>query len=219
MQPSPSPSLRPRDRAGLVIAIIALAIALNPLNLRMRVWLRDEVVGGVPYWLDHLLFMVTLMVVVWGLIGFLILGARGLSLGPPERPREAWLTGVVSGLGLSALVMAVLAALGALKFEPHPDWPVMFANFVSNFYEEFIFRGAILGLLLRVMGRERAWPASIISALLFCQGHLHYPPALIATVFVAGLTWAWMTVRYRSLWPAWLSHTVADTIVDALFKT
>ena len=66
-----------------------------------------------------------------------------------------------SGLGLTALVMAALAALGALVFEPHPNYPVMFANFVSNFYEEFIFRGAILGLLLYVMGRERAWPAGI----------------------------------------------------------
>ena len=93
-----------------------------------------------------------------------------------------------------------------------------FANFVSNFYEEFIFRGAILGLLVKVMGREHAWGATIISALLFCQGHLQYPPALLATVFVAGVTWAWMTVRYRSLWPAWLSHTLADTIIDSLFK-
>ena len=215
----PSPSLRPRDRAGLVIAIVALAIALNPLNLQVRVWLRDEVVRGVPFWLDHLLFMVTLMVVVWGLIGFLILGWRGLALGKPERPREAWLIGVVSGLGLTALVMGALAALGALVYEPHPNWPVMFANFVSNFYEEFIFRGAILGLLLTVLGRERRWPAALISAALFCQGHLHYPPLLIGTVFVAGVTWAWMTIRYRSLWPAWVSHTVADTIVDALFKT
>jgi membrane protease YdiL (CAAX protease family) len=72
-----------------------------------------------------------------------------LALGLPERPREAWLAGLVSGLGLTALVMAALAAL--------------------------------------------------ISAVLFCQGHLHYPPLLVATVFVAGLVWAWMTIRYRSL--------------------
>ena len=87
----PSLILRSRERAGLVIAIMALAIALNPLNLQVRIWLRDEVVKGVPFWLDHLLFMVTLMVVVWGLIGFLILGPRGLALGLPERPKEAWL--------------------------------------------------------------------------------------------------------------------------------
>src|SRR6476620_4356023 len=125
----PAENLRPRDRVGLVIAIVALAIALNPLNLRVRVWLRDEVVKGVPFWLDHLLFMVTLMVVVWGLIGFLLLGPRGLSLGLPERPKEAWLAGFVSGLGWTALVMAALAALGALVYEPHPNYPVMFANF------------------------------------------------------------------------------------------
>ena len=100
---------------------MALAIALNPLNLQVRIWLRDEVVKGVPFWLDHLLFMVTLMVVVWGLIGILILGPRGLALGLPERPKEAWLAGLVSGLGLTALVMAALAVLGALVFEPHPN--------------------------------------------------------------------------------------------------
>lgn len=208
-----------RERVGLVIAIVALAIALNPLNRQVGAWLRDEVVRGVPFWLDHLLFMVALMVVVWGLIGFLILGPGGLALGRPERPREAWWAAVLSGLGLTALVMGALAALGALVFEPHPDWPVMFANYASNFYEELIYRGAILGLLLRVVGRERAWLAALISSLLFCQGHLHYPPALVAAVLVAGLTWAWLTIRYRSLWPAWVSHTLADTLVDALFRT
>lgn len=214
-----SESLRPRERAGLVIGIVALAIALNPLNRQFRFWLRDDVVGGVPFWLDHVLFLVTLMVVVWGLIGFLILDPRGLGLGRPERPREAWLVGLVSGLALTALVVAVLAVLGPVVLEPHPNWPVLFANFVSNFYEEFIYRGVILGLLLLLMGRERTWPAVVISAALFCQGHLHYPAPLIATVLVAGLTWAWMTIRYRSLWPAWLSHTLADTIFDSLFKT
>lgn len=214
----PSQSLRPRERAGLVIAIVALSLALGPLNLRMRNWLRDDVVGGVPYWADHLFFMLTLLVVVWGAIGLLILGPRGMALGRPERPKEAWIAGLLSGLGLTALVLGVVAALGALVLQPHPDWPVVFANFVSNFYEEFIFRGAILGLLLKVLGRERAWVATIISALLFCEGHLQYPPALLATVFVAGVVWAWMTVRYRSLWPAWLSHTLADTIIDSLFK-
>jgi membrane protease YdiL (CAAX protease family) len=119
---------------------------------------------------------------------------------------------------LTALVVAVFAAIGALTREPHPNWPVVLANFVSNFYEEFIFRGAILGLLLKAMGGRRTWSAALLSALLFCIGHRQYPPALLATVFVAGLVWAGMTIRYRSLWPAWVSHTLADTIIDSLFK-
>ena len=202
-----------------MVAIVALAIALNPLNLRFRVWLRDEVVGGVPYWLDHLLFMVTLMLLVWGLIGLLLLGPRDMGLDRPDRPKEAWLAGMISGLALTALVLGVLRALGSGAFEPHPNWPVLFANFISNFYEEFIYRGVILGLLLKVLDGKHTWPAAALSAALFCQGHLHYPAPLVATVFVAGLVWAWMTIRYQSLWPAWLSHTLADTIVDNLFKT
>lgn len=215
----PSLDLKPRVRAGLVIAIVALSVAINPLNRLFRIWLRDEVVKGVPFWLDHIGFMLTLMLVVWGAIGFLLLGARGLSLSLPEERGKAWTAGAVTGVGLTALVIAALAAMNALVFEVHPNYPVMFANFVSNFYEEFIFRGVILGLLLTAMGRARAWTASIISALLFCQGHLQYPPILLSTVFVAGVVWAWLTVKYKSLWPAWMSHTIADILVDSLFKT
>ena len=211
--------LRSRERAGLVIAIAALAIGLNPLNRQFRTWLRDEVAKGVPFWLDHVLFMVTLMLVVWGIIGFLLLSPREMGLGRPNRPKQAWLAGLGSGLGLTALVLVVLRTLGTGAFEVHPDWPVLFANFASNFYEEFIFRGVILGLLLKVMDGKNRWPMAALSAALFCQGHLHYPAPLVATVFVAGVVWAWLTIQYQSLWPAWLSHTLADTIIDNLFKT
>lgn len=212
------PDLSPRGRVAAVLAIVALEIALNPLNRLFRIWLRDTVVGGVPFWLDHILFMMTLLVIVWGAIGLWLLGPRGLMLGGPERPKEAWLVGVLSGLALTGLVGAAIATLGPLVTEWHPDYPLMFANFLSNFYEEFVFRGVILALLLKVIGEQKRWIAVALSALLFCQGHLQYPPVLLACVLVAGLGWAWMTVRYRSLWPAWVSHTLADTIADALFK-
>ena len=64
---------------------------------------------------------------------------------------------------------------------------------------------------------QRYGLAVLLSALLFTQGHLHYPPVLVAVVLVAGLTWGWLTVRYRSLWPAWVSHMLADTIIDNFF--
>ena len=183
-----STDIFPRQRGGLVVAIVALGVALNPLNRQFAVWLRDEVVTGVPYWLDHIAFMVTLMLVVWGLIGLLILGPRGTALGLPSRPREAWFSGILSGIGLTALVLIALRTLGPVTLQPHPNWPVLFANFASNFYEEFIYRGVILGLLLKALNGQHRWLAALLSALLFTQGHLHYPPVLIAVVLVAGLT-------------------------------
>jgi membrane protease YdiL (CAAX protease family) len=140
-------------------------------------------------------------------------------LGDRTDPKEAWLAGLLTGLGLTTLVLVVLAALGALVMDPQPNWPVLFANLVSNLYEEFIYRGVILGLLLKVLDGRHSWLAAALSAALFTQGHLHYPVALVALVFVAGLTWAWLTIRYRSLWPAWFSHTLADWIIEGLFKT
>jgi membrane protease YdiL (CAAX protease family) len=58
----------------------------------------------------------------------------------------------------------------------------------------------------------------IISALVFCQGHLHFPLPLLAVVFAAGVLWGAMVLRYQSLWSAWLSHCVMDFIGDSIFE-
>src|SRR5262245_57385003 len=139
-------TLRWRDKTGLVIALVALSICLDPVNLRVREWLRHDLVGGAPFWLDHLLFMMTLELLVWSAIGFLILGPAGLGLARPARPREAWTLAVATGVGILAPIVLALALSGKLAFKLDPNVPLILANFVSNFYEELIFRGAILGL-------------------------------------------------------------------------
>lgn len=210
-------NLRPRERVGLLIALVALAISLGQTNLQFRLWLRDEVVGGVPFWLDNLLFMGALKLLVWGVIGLLLLGPTGLGLTSPRRSREAWLVAVATGIGLVAPIALGIALTGKLAFHFRPDGPLILANVVSNFWEELIFRGAILGLLLEILGRQRAFLAATISAVLFCHGHLRYPLPLLVVTFGVGLLWAWMTIHYRSILPAWVSHTVIDTIADSIF--
>ncbi len=32
-------------------------------------------------------------------------------------------------------------------------------------------------------------------------------------VFVGGVIWAWLYWRYRSIWPGWISHVLADVAV------
>jgi membrane protease YdiL (CAAX protease family) len=210
--------LRRSQRAGIVFAIAALAISVGHANLHVRRWLRDDIAGGGPPWMDHLLFMLTLKIVVWGTIGLLVLGPRALGLYPPERRRgEAALVATLSGALLVPVVWVALRLSGAVKIDWAPDWPLILGNVYSNFMEELINRGAILGLLLQVLGRTRAPLAALLSAALFCQGHLHNPGPMVAATLMAGLLWAGMTLRYGSIWPAWWSHTVVDALADSMF--
>jgi membrane protease YdiL (CAAX protease family) len=206
-----------RERTGLALAVVTLALLINPMNLQARLWLRDRVFGGMPYWLDKMTVMCALSVLIWGTIGGLLLGRRGLSLSFPRGRREPWLLATASGLGLTVLGAAAFAIHGRLTWGPHLDVPGMLADVVSNFWEELIGRGAIFGLLLSALGRQRARLAMLISGALFCQGHLYHPPAMLLLTFVVGTMWCWMTLHYRSLWPGYVSHTVVDLVGGTLF--
>ena len=213
-------TLTTRERVGLTLAIVALALTINPLNRQVRFWVRDQLLGGgVPYWLDNMLIMIAFQTLFWGTVGFLLLGRRGLSLTAPTRPREAWLVSLLSGLALVALLVPALALSGALVWQFKFDLLVDVANLISNFEEELVGRGAILGLLLVVLGPKRGWLASLIQGALFCQGHEHYPLPLLLVVFVGGVLWCRMTIRYRSILPAWGSHMVADVVGGLILKS
>jgi membrane protease YdiL (CAAX protease family) len=210
-------TLRSTEKAGLVIALVALAITVGHVNLHVRLWLRDGLVGGAPFWLDNMTFMLAFELLVWGTIGFLLLGRAGLGVAAPQHPREAWSVAAATGLGLMVPIALALALSGKLAFRLEANWPVIFANVFSNFYEELIYRGAMLGLLMRIIGRRSAVLAAVISAAIFCQGHLQYPLPLLLVTFGVGLLWAGMTIRYRSILPAWFSHTIIDAVADSVF--
>jgi membrane protease YdiL (CAAX protease family) len=207
--------LRPAQRVGLVLAIVALALSLDAPNLALRLWLRDQVLHGVSPAVDHIFLMGTLKLAVWSTIGLLILGPRRCGLGAPVSPRQAWLAGVGVGLALLVIVIAALALQGQLAFGFVVHGSALLGNVFSNFYEELIFRGCILGLLLTVLGPGVGRPlAVLIQALLFCVGHRHYPLPLLSAVLLAGLGLGAITVRHRSLWPAYVGHMVVDVLAD-----
>src|SRR5215510_15461733 len=118
------------------MGIVALAACLDSVNVRVRSWLRDEVFGGMPFWLDNATVMLALSLAVWGTIGYLLLGRVGLGVRRPERPREAWSIAIGSGFGLLVPIAIALAIMGKLSFKLGVDVPGILANFASNFYEE-----------------------------------------------------------------------------------
>jgi membrane protease YdiL (CAAX protease family) len=203
---------------GLAIAAVVTATYLLVgayVNLPLREALKTAVGGHMPYWLDHITFMLLGDLVVATLLAWMLVGLAQTYLGRPT-DRRAWLVGGATGVLIVPVIGAALASVGALRLMFEPNWLLMFGNLFSNFYEEYIFRGTLLAILMKYLGNK---PVAItVSALVFCQGHLQYPLPLLLVVFLSALLWGTMVLRYRSIWPAWLSHCVMDFISDSIFR-
>jgi len=184
------------------------------VNLPLREALK-RAVGGVPYWLNHITFMLLAYLVVATLLAWKLVGLDQIYLRRPNDQR-AWLVGAGAGFLIVPVIAAALAAVGALQLMFEPNFLLMVGNAFSNFYEEYIFRGALLAILMKYVGNKSV--AITVSALVFCQGHLHFPLPLLLVVFLAGVLWGAMVLRYQSIWPAWLSHCVMDFIADSIFQ-
>lgn len=201
---------------GLAVAAAVTATYLVVgayVNLPLREALK-RAVGGLPYWLDHITFMLLANLVVATLLAWKLVGLGQTYLRRPTDQR-AWLMGAAAGVLILPFIAAALAAFGALKLKFEPNFLLMIGNVFSNFYEEYIYRGALLAILMKYLGNK---PVAItISALVFCQGHLHFPLPLLLVVFLSALLWGAMVLRYQSIWPAWLSHCVMDFIADSIF--
>jgi sodium transport system permease protein len=134
-------------------------------------------------------------------------------------PRPLALLGALClALGVMLPIAGGLTALQA-KFLPAPtyqfdsmekmfvdasNWRLAFLMALSPaIWEELLFRGVCLGLLLRVTGRA---PAIVISAAYF--GIIHLSVFRLAPTFVLGVILATLVVRTRSLLPAMLFHFV-----------
>lgn len=86
--------------------------------------------------------------------------------------------------------------------------------------EEFVFRGAILRVLLKSFGAgsslKGAWIAIALSALLFSVAHMN--PAQMPHAFVVGLMLGWFYWRTGSILPGVVYHVVNNTASYILMR-
>lgn len=75
--------------------------------------------------------------------------------------------------------------------------------------EEVVFRGAVLGRLLKVFGKEKAWGAIIVSALIF--GLAHGNLAQSPHAFAIGILFGWLYYRTGSLIPSTIMHVLNNS--------
>lgn len=124
-------------------------------------------------------------------------------------PAWLWLTGVVASFVTVVLMThAEYRAEGTVYGFPGAAFNVL----VSPIYEELIFRGWILSRLVR---RNSTGISIVVSSLLFGLLHLRLiywleTPALLRAMAVTGLVYgpilAYLTLRFRSLWPGVILH-------------
>lgn len=86
--------------------------------------------------------------------------------------------------------------------------------------EEFVFRGAILRVLLKTFGAQHslknAWMAIALSALLFSLAHLN--PAQMPHAFIVGLLLGWFYWRTGSILPGVVYHVFNNTVSYILMR-
>jgi len=90
---------------------------------------------------------------------------------------------------------------------------------LNSLMEEYVWRWfcfrqceALVGGRAAVFGSALAFTLHHIVAL---SGQFSWPLVLIGSVgvFTGGAIWSWLYLRYRSIWPSYLSHAIVDVAI------
>jgi len=225
------------------LAAAALALLVPMESLRAWLWLgnRDVLPAGVV-WLAKL-WVVALPIAwvalvdrrrpclhwprvrhvvtggAWGLVmagaivaSYLVAGRRWIDPAP--------LRSIVREVGLGTLPAYVLGAL--------------FWCLINALVEEYVWRWFVYGKSAELLGgaglaagrsKATAVGAAVLAAIFFALHHMivlgvYFDWRVVVLgstgVFAGGVLWSWLYVRSGSLWPAYVSHALADAAVFVL---
>jgi hypothetical protein len=179
------------------------------------------------HWVFGQLPRVLVSLAVW-VIGshFDLMPSLRQSLGSGVSWRQVVFTGLIATAILLVLTVGIATAAGG-KFGFHPYFPKMAGDLVSNMYEELVYRGlffcAFFGLAAGVkfpltgkLDRAGLVVGTIGSCLVFAVGHEQYSIPLRVVVGIVAIVFVYPWVVSRSLWAAWIPHTVGDVIADSI---
>jgi membrane protease YdiL (CAAX protease family) len=125
-------------------------------------------------------------------------------------------------LGRSLLDPALIQSkLDAIGFTTKARYLGMAAYWilVNSLIEEFVWRWFVTQQFQHLV---RPWLAVVLSGIGFTLHHIaavqvYFGPAALVmasiAIFIAGVTWSALYVRYRSIWPGYISHAFADAII------
>ena len=151
-------------------------------------------------------------------------------------PREGGIgVGLLSGLAIAAVIILGTWLAGIQKIDLAPlrsaaqemglGTPAAYLTaaagwtLVNSLMEEYVYRWFVVRQSEKLFSPTGA---ILTSAMIFTVHHViavsqylspFYTVLASAGVFVGGAIWAWIYHRYRSIWPGWISHVLADIAV------
>lgn len=158
---------------------------------------------------------------------------KPLSRSPARR--GGFVAGVISGIVISGAIVGLYAVAGDTVLDKAffvrkltavglGNWKLYLGGMIywiliNAVLEEYVWRWFCVDQCARVWKRGIAIAAS---ALFFTFHHilamsLYFPAVAVAVcsigVFIGGLIWSAMYVRYESIWPGYISHAIVDVAV------
>jgi hypothetical protein len=170
---------------------------------------------------------ILLLPVVW----MKLVDRQPLSWSPPRQ--GGFRVGALSGLGVAVAILITYAVAlraglvdremvaerasqtGLNRLGPYLGAAVYWITF-NSLMEEYVWRWFTFRKFELLMGGRLA---VVASALGFTAHHViamaaqfKAPVTILAStgVFLGGLLWSWLYLRYRSIWPCYLSHAIVD---------
>jgi hypothetical protein len=187
--------------------------------------------GAVAYIVGKVLFFA--FPAVWYLL--VLRGKPSWSPIPRGDMRSGLAFGVLSGLFIVAVIGLVYLLVGDVLLVPEEIQAKaeetgiarlgvfvgfsLYVTLINSLLEEYAWRWFVFHQCESLMTRKTA---VAVSALCFTAHHLlalfaQMPllPTLLCGlgIFIGGAIWSWAYLRYRSIWPAYISHVFADAVI------
>jgi hypothetical protein len=155
-----------------------------------------------------------------------------LSWSPPKL--GGFRTAVILGLAIAAVIFAadaIASHLGVILPEKIADraaqtglnrFGVYLGSAIgwitlNSLMEEYVWRWFVFRKFEVLLGGKLAAAALAFTAhhVIVLAAQFDWPIAVLGScgVFLGGVAWSWLYLRYRSIWPGYVSHAIADAAI------